>query len=313
MPLSYRIDTLDVGFADGNGGAARLQRVDADAGFDVLKKLYVEFVKDRTGYLHRARALWLNNALSRSDATGPAHIAVAYDGSTATGRVTNSSTAPSVLIAPSVAGLNAANITLAPFVGDTARLNFSFMNRGIITASENDTGISTTGMQLGETGATTLTTALTNGFYNRGSIVASAQSDNQVSTNATAVPTNATGLVIGNGANVSTFGTTATSGYSFIATAITGSTTTELTLGADASNIASRQPFTSPASELGQTRWLDVPSRLELGCLMKCVGRKCAWVRKKQACISPIFDKRFGRPRLTLRRASCYKPRHEVR
>lgn len=87
MPLSYRIDTVDVGFADRNGGAARMQRVDADSGFDVLKKLYVEFVKDRTGYLHRARALWLNNALSRSDATGPAHIAVAYDGSTATGYV----------------------------------------------------------------------------------------------------------------------------------------------------------------------------------------------------------------------------------
>ena len=51
------------------------------------------------------------------------------------------------------------------------------------------------------------------------------------------MPTNATGLVIGNGATISPFGTTATSGYSFIATAVTGSTTTELTLGADASNI----------------------------------------------------------------------------
>ena len=30
------------------------QRIDVDDGFDVLKKLYVDFVGERTGYLHRA-------------------------------------------------------------------------------------------------------------------------------------------------------------------------------------------------------------------------------------------------------------------
>ena len=159
----------------------------------------------------------------------------ASDGSTTTGRVTNSSTAPAVLIAPSVAGAIAANITLGAFANDTARLNFSFLNRGNITASENDVGISTTGMRLGETGDTTLTTVLSNGFYNRGSIVSSSQSDNAVSTNATPVPTDATALVIGNGAVVNTFGTSKTAGYSWQATAITGSTANTLTLGADAS------------------------------------------------------------------------------
>ena len=136
--------------------------------------------------------------------------------------MTNSSTAPAVLIAPSVAGALAGNITLGGFINDTAGLNFSVLNRGNITATENDVGISTIGMQLGETGATSLTTLLTNGFYNRGSIQASAQSNNLVSTNATAVPTNATGLVIGNGATINGFGTTETSGYSWEATAITG-------------------------------------------------------------------------------------------
>jgi uncharacterized protein YhjY with autotransporter beta-barrel domain len=161
----------------------------------------------------------------------------ASDGSTSTGRVTNSSTAPSVLIAPSVAGANAASITLGAFAADTAGLNFSFLNRGNITASENDVGISTTGMRLGETGDTVFTTLLSNGFYNRGSIVSSSQSDNSVSTSATAVPTNATGLVIGNGATINSFGTSETAGYSWLTTAITGSTATTLTLGADASTI----------------------------------------------------------------------------
>ena len=165
---------------------------------------------------------------------GPVSI---NDGSTTLGRVTNSSSAPAVLIAPSVAGALAGNITLGSFINDTAGLNFSVLNRGNITATENDVGISTTGMQLGETGATTLTTLLTNGFYNRGSIQASAQSSNALSTNATPVPTNATALVIGNGTTVNGFGTTQVSGYSWRVTALTGSTDTALILGADASNV----------------------------------------------------------------------------
>ena len=159
------------------------------------------------------------------------------DGSSPAGRVTNSSTAPAAIIAPSVAGALAGNITIGAFVNDTAGLAFSAMNRGNITASENDVGISTTGMQIGEAGATTLTTLLTNGFYNRGSIQASSQSDNSVSTNATPVPTNATGLVIGNGATINPFVMSETSGYSWDATVLTGSTPSALVLGADASNV----------------------------------------------------------------------------
>jgi len=85
---SYRIDTVDVGFGDGNGGSARIARINVDAGYDVLKKIYIEFVEQRMGYLHRAKPLWLNNVLSTTPATGPAHIAVAYaEGGKAVGYV----------------------------------------------------------------------------------------------------------------------------------------------------------------------------------------------------------------------------------
>ncbi len=76
--VTYRIDTVDVGFANGDSGSARVARVDADAAFEVLKKIYVDFVAQRMCYLHRAKPLWMNNVLSSTPLTGPAHIAVAY-------------------------------------------------------------------------------------------------------------------------------------------------------------------------------------------------------------------------------------------
>ena len=76
--VGYRIDTVDVGFANGDAGSARVARVAADTGYDVLKQIYIEFVKARMCYLHRSKALWMNNTLSSNPATGPAFIAVAY-------------------------------------------------------------------------------------------------------------------------------------------------------------------------------------------------------------------------------------------
>jgi predicted acetyltransferase len=84
--LAYRIDPLDVGFADGDGGTARVARVAGDAGFETIKRVYIEFVANRIGYLHRARPMWLNNALST--AQGPVHIAVASRDDRAVGYVT---------------------------------------------------------------------------------------------------------------------------------------------------------------------------------------------------------------------------------
>jgi predicted acetyltransferase len=76
--LGYTLDSVDIGFGDGDGGSARMVRVHGDAGLAIIKQIYIDFVTVRSGYLHRAQPLWLNNALSVSDATGPAYIAVAY-------------------------------------------------------------------------------------------------------------------------------------------------------------------------------------------------------------------------------------------
>ena len=56
-------------------------RVEPDAGFEILKKVYIDFVAQRMCYLHRAKPLWMNTVLSSDAATGPAHIAVAYGSS----------------------------------------------------------------------------------------------------------------------------------------------------------------------------------------------------------------------------------------
>ena len=85
LQTAYRIDSVDIGFADGDEGSARIERAAVEAGFDVIKQLYIEFVAERTLYLHRAQVLWRNNALSTTDATGPAHIAIARRGVKAIG------------------------------------------------------------------------------------------------------------------------------------------------------------------------------------------------------------------------------------
>ena len=85
LQTAYRIDSVDIGFGDGDEGSTRIERVTVEKGFDVVKQLYIDFVAQRTLYLHRAQVLWRNNALSATDATGPAHIAIARRGSTPTG------------------------------------------------------------------------------------------------------------------------------------------------------------------------------------------------------------------------------------
>jgi predicted acetyltransferase len=85
--VTYRVDSVDIGFADGDRGSANVRRVPTDAAYDVIKQIYVEFVKDRICYLHRAKPLWLMNALSSNPSTGPVFVAVAYDGERPTGYV----------------------------------------------------------------------------------------------------------------------------------------------------------------------------------------------------------------------------------
>ena len=85
LQTTYRIDGVDIGFADGDEGSARVERVGVEQGFDVVKRVYVDFVAERTLYLHRAQVIWRSNALSGNDATGPAHVAIAYRAGAPTG------------------------------------------------------------------------------------------------------------------------------------------------------------------------------------------------------------------------------------
>ena len=138
----------------------------------------------------------------------------------------SSGMAPTLLIAPSAAG-SVADITVGMLVSDAINPTFSFVNRGTIQASDNDTGVHTTAILVGESGVATRTVNLSGGIYNRGTIVSTSESDNEVSSNATAVNTNATGLIIGNGATVNDFIYNNSSG--------TGSTVSTIVLDAGAS------------------------------------------------------------------------------
>lgn len=76
---SYSIDTVDIGFHDSSRGDCHVRRVTPAAEFDTIKALYIEFIKDRMCYLHRARPLWQNNILEDVDADGPTQMAISYD------------------------------------------------------------------------------------------------------------------------------------------------------------------------------------------------------------------------------------------
>lgn len=73
---SYRVDTVDLVFADGDGGRGDVQRYDAAGGHEHAKAVYDRFVADRTGYLHRGRLLWTARILDHRDGEGPVHVAV---------------------------------------------------------------------------------------------------------------------------------------------------------------------------------------------------------------------------------------------
>lgn len=77
---SYDIDSVDIGFFDGDNGLGDVRRYEAEPGFTAAKKIYIDFIAERTGYLHRSTAMWRNNALNVDAAPGPIHIAISHDG-----------------------------------------------------------------------------------------------------------------------------------------------------------------------------------------------------------------------------------------
>ena len=75
----YAVDTVDVRFFDGDDGSGRVARLELESAYDTLKGIYIAFIADRTCYLHRAKALWLQNALEEVEADGPIWAAVHAD------------------------------------------------------------------------------------------------------------------------------------------------------------------------------------------------------------------------------------------
>jgi predicted acetyltransferase len=76
---SYTVDTVDIGFYDGDMGSCDVNRVGIEEGYDIIKPLYIEFIKDRVCYLHRSKAIWQFNALEERSEDGPTQIAVCRD------------------------------------------------------------------------------------------------------------------------------------------------------------------------------------------------------------------------------------------
>ena len=76
---SYHVDTTDIGFHDGVWGSGCVERLSVNDAFDVIKSIYLRFVENRTCYLHRSKALWLQNAMEEIEGQGPIHAGVHYD------------------------------------------------------------------------------------------------------------------------------------------------------------------------------------------------------------------------------------------
>ena len=76
---SYHVDTTDIGFHDGVWGSGCVERLSVNDAFDVIKSIYIRFVENRTCYLHRSKALWLQNAMEEIEGQGPIHAGVHYN------------------------------------------------------------------------------------------------------------------------------------------------------------------------------------------------------------------------------------------
>jgi predicted acetyltransferase len=76
---SYRVDTTDISFHDGVWGSGHVERLSVNDAFDVIKSIYIRFVENRICYLHRSKALWLQNAMEEIEEQGPIHAGVHFD------------------------------------------------------------------------------------------------------------------------------------------------------------------------------------------------------------------------------------------
>ncbi|MBJ36998.1 MAG: hypothetical protein CMD83_00830 [Gammaproteobacteria bacterium] len=71
----YEIDTVDIGFHDGDSGSGTVLRCPLAEAMPRLKRLYIEHIGGRMCYLHRSSALWQLTVLEDKPEDGPLHVA----------------------------------------------------------------------------------------------------------------------------------------------------------------------------------------------------------------------------------------------
>jgi predicted acetyltransferase len=76
---SYTIDTVDIRFHDGLESTCRVKQSIPAEDFDTIKALYIEFIRNRTCYLHRAKPFWQFGMIEEIGDQGPTRIALSYD------------------------------------------------------------------------------------------------------------------------------------------------------------------------------------------------------------------------------------------
>jgi hypothetical protein len=117
------------------------------------------------------------------------------------GSITSSSATPTVFITPGFLGSSTATpITIGGFADPGGLGTFSFLNRGNITNAPLNVNTSSTALAIVGLSATN-TVTLTNGLFNTAGIRAAATTDSNA---AATTPVSATGILIGNFANLTT-------------------------------------------------------------------------------------------------------------
>jgi Autotransporter beta-domain len=112
--------------------------------------------------------------------------------------------APALSISPAI-GSNAANVTIG-ILTDSTNPGYSLINRGAITATGDQPGVSSVAIHMGEaaTDSSGRLTTFLGGFYNAGTVSAVATSDTAHATRATPAASDATAIDIGLGTTLPT-------------------------------------------------------------------------------------------------------------
>ncbi len=77
--VDYTLNPRDIQFVQHEPPQGVCRHYDLDAGYPIVRQLYIEFISARMLYLHRSKALWGNNILEPEPTDGPLHIAIYFD------------------------------------------------------------------------------------------------------------------------------------------------------------------------------------------------------------------------------------------